>query len=106
VSRTYYVSAWFKEQLIQQWSNPWMRQALQGPIVNEVLLGLPIVVSSYLPYKTGKIIQKDPFVTYEPRDMIWAERVGLAQWELCHAVCAESPPAYFDRPDHVTKPEK
>lgn len=31
--------------------------------------------------RTGKIIQKDRFATYDAADMVWAEPLGLAEWE-------------------------
>ena len=31
--------------------------------------------------RTGKIVQKDRFATYDAADMVWAEPLGLAEWE-------------------------
>lgn len=31
--------------------------------------------------KTGRVVSKDKFAEYEPKDMDWAEQAGLAEWD-------------------------
>lgn len=48
------------------------------------LIGIPVRLDSTLPRKvrTGGIVQRDRFATYEAGDMDWAEPLGLAGWEM------------------------
>lgn len=54
-----------------------------SPLVRD-LVGVPVRLDVTLPRKvrTGGIVQRDPFATYEPADMDWAEPLGLASWEM------------------------
>ena len=83
VAPTYYVSPTLMKKLKEKCEPV---TALGVDTTPEQLLGCRLVVTPMLPYRTGKILQKDPFVTYSERDMDWAAPLGLAEWEMCHAI--------------------
>jgi len=59
-------------------------QRLGRPIGNgyDRLYGTRVEVSSMLPMRSKVPVSKDRFCEYSPRDMAWAEPLGLARWEL------------------------
>lgn len=48
------------------------------------LAGINVQVVQSLPIRTGKIIQRDRFATYDAADMWYAEPLGLAKWDEQH----------------------
>jgi len=85
--KTLYVSQWLFDQLQKQQE---ATNRVRG-LPSSSLTDLPLQVSQFLPIeqRTGNIVQKDPFVTYEKSDMDWAEPLGLAAWETAPSHCLE-----------------
>lgn len=97
--RVYFVSPAVMQQLEMLKLPEWERPALH-PIVHEIS-GLPVRVDPSLPRftRTGNIIQKDRFATYEKADMEWAEPLGLAAWETERVdMFAIDEPSYMSPP--------
>ena len=63
------------------------------------LAGVPVYLDESLPrqIRTGNIIQRDRFATYDADDMEWAEPLGVAEWatELCHCIEIDEPMSLF-----------
>lgn len=85
--KTLYVSQWLFDQLQKQHE---VTNRARG-LPSSSLTDLPLQVSQFLPIdqRTGDIVQKDPFVTYEKSDMDWAVPLGLAEWDTVPCHCLE-----------------
>lgn len=46
------------------------------------LYGTQVEASPMLPMRSRVPVSNDPFCEYEPKDMVWAEPLGLARWEM------------------------